>query len=275
MISNENKINDVGFIETGFVNDSDVSGSCYLLINSIKIIATVKGPRMLQTFNNFQENVELCNLDCEVKCLGSENESNSANSDNQISNYERQLSTQLKDALTSSIRLDLYLKANISLTVNIMKSSQSLENEDDDDVISHAMDLSAAINGSSLALIDAGIELYDVVISSIIYIDNGTILNKLNKQARKGPTDNDTNKRNKKRDSCVIVYAEMSLIEQITFFLCEGQLPGTDTDIKDNSDVSYVISLDKCFAELHSQCRSHRQVIDNYLKNKSLPLQVK
>lgn len=68
---------------------------------------------------------------------------------------ERNLSNVMKDSLESSIRLECYPKAVISLRVVILQSGGG-------DILS-GIDIAACIIAGSLALADANVELYDLV----------------------------------------------------------------------------------------------------------------
>ena len=160
--------------ETSFVSSS--SGSCYASYNGCKVLATVHGPHMTQN-KGFDSDV--CSLECEVKYSSSSSES-----DNQMTSRERQLAEYIKDSLASAIRLSLYPKSTIFLSVLIMEDSTQ-------------EDLSVAINTSSLALIDSGVELYDIVTASCY-----------------------TNIHN----STYVTIAEMTKLNEVTMLVSEGQI---------------------------------------------------
>lgn len=242
---------DIQLIETNLVNGA--SGSSCISVKGRKVMTTITGPRMLQTFSSYQDNSELCNVECDVKVICTNKDvscpSFATKNENEKTNYERNLSNRLKDAVKSSIRLDLYPKATILISVTIINGMETTSVKTAD-FISSAVDLFAAINGTSIALIDAGIELYDVVTSTIgrlspqqTTIVSGSLVNDDGVDVIDSP-------------SSVVVLAEMATTKEITFLLCEGRVPES------------AARLQECLDQLHSQCISVRKAIDNHYQSR-------
>jgi ribonuclease PH len=76
---------------------------------------------------------------------------------NQMTGFEKHLAQMLKDALVRSIRLELYPKMVISMSVLILQSSGIA-----------GTDLAAAITCGSMALVDASIDMLDFVTASTV-----------------------------------------------------------------------------------------------------------
>lgn len=178
-------------INIGVVPSS--SGSCYISMNSCQILANVNGPRMTQgtQSSSFQPNDESMGiLECEVKFSSSQiDESTSSmvgsGDNNPILNYERQLSAQLKDAITASILLEKYPKSTIFISVLILSKK-------------NVSDLAVSITSSSLALADAGIQLKDIV--TAVHIPASPSV------------------------QCSLTLAEMGRMNELTSVLLEGSL---------------------------------------------------
>jgi ribonuclease PH len=132
-------------------------------------------------------------LECEVKFSSSQiDESSSAttagvgsNDNNAVLNYERQLSTHIKDAITASILLEKYPKSTIYVSVLILSKK-------------NVADLAVSITASSLALANASIQLKDIVTAVHLPV-TATI-------------------------PCSLTLAEMGRLETLTTVLLEGAL---------------------------------------------------
>jgi ribonuclease PH len=80
-----------------------------------------------------------------------------------MNTIEKYLSQMAKDALDHSVRLDLYPKMVISITMVLLKSSGNT-----------GTDLAALITCGSLALIDASVETIDLVTSSSVAVSENS-----------------------------------------------------------------------------------------------------
>ena len=137
----------------GVINSTGVSGSAsYFHPGSSKILCAVVGPYLGASSSSNSTGIESGTFECEVSFspFVMENDIN-MNRSGQMSLYEKRMSQLVKDALQSSLKLELYPKALIKLHIVILQSSKN--------------DLSGCINCASLALADASVELKDLVSS--------------------------------------------------------------------------------------------------------------
>jgi ribonuclease PH len=142
-------------------------------------------------------------LECDFKLppwsppLGREKGSGS----NVMQQYERQVSQEILDAIESSVLLDRYPKAVISINVVMLQSS--------------GCEIAAAITAVSLALVDAGIEVKDIVTAC-------SVLRTGSKEKDEGqgfiwldPTDEEISSADKE-DKCVLTVAAMTTLKELT-----------------------------------------------------------
>jgi exosome complex component MTR3 len=73
-----------------------------------------------------------------------------------LSDTEREYSAIIKDSISAAVRLENYPKSQIDIYCYVLESDGSFST------------LASAITCASIALMDAGIELYDLVIASTI-----------------------------------------------------------------------------------------------------------
>jgi ribonuclease PH len=192
-------------IELGTANCN--SGSCVYITNSSRIISIVDGPKMIHINNT--DNSQNCYLYCDVQIAQADHDNFV---ERQRTNNEKRMAVQIREALSSSIRLDLYPKASITIYILIFQSSNS--------------PLSDAINCSSLALLDAGIEVRDIVLSShCVFSEHNSTVN--------------------------ITLANMSRLNESTLVIVEG---GFDES-----------SLQKGVLQCEENCRLLRTRIDEYM----------
>ena len=141
---------------------ADSTGSVQLEFGSTKVLCSVVGPRIL---NRGQVFSDVGSLECEVRfapwCSRPEGAGTSSGS-GAMTAEERQMSSQLYDALFPSVMLEKYQKSVISLHVMILQGCGG--------------ELAAAITAGSLALADAAVELRDIVTASTILTGEGGAL---------------------------------------------------------------------------------------------------
>mmetsp|Transcript_27910 Transcript_27910/g.61247 ORF Transcript_27910/g.61247 Transcript_27910/m.61247 type:complete len:235 (+) Transcript_27910:128-832(+) len=142
------------FINTKVV--SQAKGSAYAEFNNTKIMAGVYGPRQGEGRQGFRDTGR---LQCDVRLttfaaqgLGKQAQSS----------IEREMSAALHQALSSSVLLDKYPKAVIDVFVMVLESGGS--------------DLAAAVCAASVALADAGIEVWDLVPACQVVKSTGRLL---------------------------------------------------------------------------------------------------
>lgn len=160
------------FIKTGLINNAN--GSSYLEVDDTIIEVAVFGPRPIR--GSF---VDRASFSVECKFLpyieqpynqifnsneGDNNKNNNGRSG--LTNVEQKISTYVETALLSSIILEKYPKSTIDIFINIISfnsSKNSLLNL-----------INWVINSSSVALVDAGIEVKDMVTSGQVNLNEST-----------------------------------------------------------------------------------------------------
>ncbi|EFC50201.1 3'-5' exoribonuclease/RNA-binding protein-like protein [Naegleria gruberi] len=139
------------FMQVGVIKQA--RGSAYMEYqNGTKVICSVYGPRQISARNEFSD---IGAIQCEYRVANfayqsSNNQSTFLNnSSNNNRRHHVENSIHLREALEVSIRLDKYPKSVIDVYCFILQDDGSA--------------LSAAISCASLALANAGIEMYDMV----------------------------------------------------------------------------------------------------------------
>jgi exosome complex component MTR3 len=135
------------------INSIGVSGSAsYFHPGSSKIICAVVGPYLGTSSSGTATGIESGTFECDVSFAPFMAENDIFNNHSgKMSLHESRISQLVKDALQSSLKLELYPKALIKLHIVILQSSKN--------------DVSGCINCASLALADASVELNDLVSS--------------------------------------------------------------------------------------------------------------
>jgi hypothetical protein len=141
-------------IKSGTINGS-VIGSTYLEYGNTKLCVYIFSPRPATIRSDIDYDQGL--LDCEISVAAHlQNQENvifhGKNHPNGLSGLLSRYSTVNINALTPAVRLKVYPKCQIMISVVLLESSY--------------LDLSAIITGSSLALMNAAVEMKDLVISS-------------------------------------------------------------------------------------------------------------
>lgn len=126
---------------------SQASGSAYVENDDVKVIVGVYGPRQ-----NNDVVSESGRLWCDVKYSPFAQQHRRKQKGQQ--DDERQLSIQLAEAVSVSVQLDKFPKSVIECYVLVLEGE-----------LSHAV-LSASITCTSLALANAGVDMYDIVACS-------------------------------------------------------------------------------------------------------------
>eukprot|EP01133_Synstelium_polycarpum_P003728 gene3728-4297_t len=140
------------FMKTGVITQA--SGSSYIEIEKTKLICSVHGPRATHKTEEF----ESAKLHCELKYATFS--AAAERSDFVESTKEKDYGLMIVQAIMGSLRLEMYPKTVIDIYVLVLN--------DDGGV------LEAAITAASMALADAGVEMYDMVAacSSVCVGDN-------------------------------------------------------------------------------------------------------
>lgn len=129
------------YLKAGVV--SQAKGSAYIEMDKTKLICAVYGPRQVSRREDFSLKGMLT---CEFKFSTF---SCKYRRQHQQDNEERDYSSILLQALEPAVRLEKFPKAQIDIFVTVLQNDGSA--------------LAGAITAASVALADAGIEMYDVV----------------------------------------------------------------------------------------------------------------
>jgi len=147
------------FLKTGVINQA--SGSAYLELERTKVICGVYGPRQTPKTGYTEEG----KLNCDVKFAtfacdelgGGLGKRRKYAPDKQ----EKEYSDLMKQALVSSLRLDTFPKSEVDVNALVLEDGGG--------------GFGAAITCASLALADAGVEMYDLVAACGVGLVDGKI----------------------------------------------------------------------------------------------------
>lgn len=135
------------FLKCGLIKVA--RGSAYIELNKTKVICAVYGPKNITT-----EFVEKGRINCDVQMTSFANK--------ESKEVTKQYSIYLKEALEASIILEKFPKSVVDIYCYVLQDDGSV--------------LSSAITCASLALANAGIELYSLVSSCTACEVNGEII---------------------------------------------------------------------------------------------------
>ncbi|KAI9032661.1 ribosomal protein S5 domain 2-type protein [Phycomyces nitens] len=177
------------YLKTGLVTQAN--GSAYIEIGNTKAVCAVYGPRQLKKAG-FSRNGT---LNCEFKF----STFSCAKRRNNIRDpQEKEFSQILVQALAPAVRLELLPKSSIDIYVNVLENDGT------------SSCLSAAIIASSVALADAGIEMWDQVTACSAVLSDGLILM-------------DGTEEEEKRKSGALVLSYMPSLNEVTHILQTGK----------------------------------------------------
>lgn len=141
------------FIKTGLINNAN--GSSYMEIDNNIIEVSVFGPRPIR--GSFIDQA-LVSVECKfLPHVSQPNEGIFNENDGKkhgLTNIEQKISSYVETAILPSILLKKYPKSTIDLHITIIENNTSLLNL-----------IGWIINCSSIALVDAGIEIKDIITS--------------------------------------------------------------------------------------------------------------
>eukprot|EP00833_Pecoramyces_ruminatium_P011044 jgi/Orpsp1_1/1185076/evm.model.c7180000092224.2 len=168
------------------------NGSAYYEADSIKVICGVYGPRSSKRSMVSDEGTVSCEFkfapfSCNKRCGYIRNA------------QEREYSLIIQQAFLPAIRLNLYPKSSIDIYITVLENDGT------------TACLAAAITCASIALTDAGIQMYDLVAAASATCIKGNIC--LDPDASE---ENDTNSK--------FMLSYMPSLKQITHVLCTGKM---------------------------------------------------
>ncbi|KAL3153408.1 hypothetical protein ABBQ38_011746 [Trebouxia sp. C0009 RCD-2024] len=143
------------FLNTGAI--SQATGSAYAEFSKTKVMAAVYGPRPSDRKTSFSEEGR---LQCDVKFATFATRQRSKSFAQ--SPDEREVSGNVQAALQSAVQRHSFPKSNVDVYCMVLESGGS--------------DVAVAITAASLALADAGIEMYDLVSACSVSRVKGQLL---------------------------------------------------------------------------------------------------
>jgi len=132
------------FMRTGVV--SQAKGSSYIEMNETKIICAVYGPREVTRREDFSMKGQ---LNCEIKFATFSGE---LRRHHQQDAQEKDLSVIIQQALEPAVRLEKFPKSRMDVFVTVLQDDGGA--------------LAGGMTAASVALADAGVEMYDLVIGA-------------------------------------------------------------------------------------------------------------
>jgi len=187
------------FLKTGVINQA--KGSSYIEQGQTKLMVGVYGPREIARRSDFSMKGILT---CEFKfapfaCL--------TRRGHQADKEEKELGLVLKEALESTVCLHLYPKACVDVFVTVVEDGGSV--------------LAAAFTATGLALADAGINMFDVVVGSAVVLEGEEVIVDPAKDEEYKPLQEDLCE---KRTQGNLTVGYLSGLEQVVGMVCEGEL---------------------------------------------------
>lgn len=213
------------YMKAGIVTKAN--GSCFVETSGTKLVCAVYGPR---DYIRRQQYSNTGRLSCEVNFAPFSRQSRVKPQ----ADAEKELRNRLVEAIQCSVCLDAFPKAQVDIYVSVL--------EDNGSTLSHA------IVAASIALADAGIEMYDMVTSaSLIFNEDSYFIDPCNREIAHATTQGS------------LTLAFMPSLNQVTCLLSDGQC-----DIDDSKKLINV-AIEACL-RLHA---SMRECLTRSMKQKS------
>lgn len=172
---------------------TQAKGSAYIEIGRTKIICSIYGPRESLRRLEFRMKGKLT---CELKYAPF---SSQARRSPVIGSEEKDLSNIIIQALEPSVIMEKFPKAQIDIYIMVLENDGNV--------------LAAAINCASVALVDAGIEMYDVVTAcSLVQGNNDMLLDPLSTEEHS------------QQASGLVTVAFLPVLNQISVLNMDGEL---------------------------------------------------
>jgi len=185
------------FMKTGIV--SQAKGSSYMEINETKIICAVYGPREVTRREDFSMKGQ---LNCEIKFAtfsGVHRRQHMQDAE------ERDISVILTQSLEPAVRLEKFPKSRMDVFVTVLQDDGGA--------------LASAMTAASVALADAGVEMYDLVVGCALRCDADCLLMDPTKLEEYEPKDS------KHKTNCgAMVVGLMPALHQITALSHKGNM---------------------------------------------------
>jgi len=142
------------YLKTGVI--SHAKGSSYVELGDTKVMVGVYGPREIPKRSDFSMKGI---ISCEFKFAPF---ACKARRGHQRDSEELELGSLLKECLESSVRMNLYPKSCIDVFVTVLEDGGGT--------------LSAAITATGLALVDAGIGMFDCLVGASVGVRGGRLV---------------------------------------------------------------------------------------------------
>ena len=192
------------------------NGSCYVETSGTKLVCAVYGPR---DYIRRQQYSNTGRLSCEVNFAPFSRQSRVKPQ----ADAEKELRNRLVEAIQCAVCLDSFPKAQVDIYVTVL--------EDNGSTLSHA------IVASSIALADAGIEMFDMVTSSsLIFNEDSYLIDPCSREIAHATTQGS------------LTLAFLPSLNQVSCLLSDGQC-----DIEDSKKLINV-AIEACL-RLHSSMR--------------------
>ncbi|XP_030830541.1 exosome complex component MTR3-like [Strongylocentrotus purpuratus] len=212
------------FLKAGAV--SQAKGSCYMEMKNTKVICAVYGPREVPRRDGFVINGQ---LRCEFKFATFASE---VRHGHLTSHTEKDLALQVQQALEPAVCLHKIPKSQVDIFITVLENDGSV--------------LSAAITCASIAVANAGIEMYDLVIGSSLRQTGETLL--------LDPTAFDETAESESTDDtqAIVTVGFLPSLKQVSCSVQQGQLQCEDS----------IKALQQCI----DVCERYYQVVYECLK---------
>eukprot|EP00667_Euglena_gracilis_P025411 EG_transcript_29813 len=177
------------FMDTGVV--SQARGSAYFEVGQTRVVCSVYGPKPYT--DEFSESGRVC---CEFRRAPFARKTRSKAG--QLTDDEKEKGLIMSQALEIAVILDRFPKSQLDVCAVVLESND-------------CDDLAMAITCASLALSDAGVEMYDLVAAcSVCQVDNRLLLD---------PTDAEF-----QRGCATVTLAYMSALSEVTHLQQSGEM---------------------------------------------------
>eukprot|EP00056_Hartaetosiga_gracilis_P020555 m.20110 g.20110 ORF g.20110 m.20110 type:complete len:258 (-) comp8546_c0_seq1:24-797(-) len=133
---------------------TQAQGSVYLEHGNTKVMAACYGPQPTSVRRGFSA---VCLLDCDVKFSPF---SGTKRRKDQPTDEDKEMSEALASALSPCVCLSKYPKSIIHIHVNVLEDAGNA--------------FSSAVNAACLSLVDAGIEMFDLLAAATVTMNNST-----------------------------------------------------------------------------------------------------
>jgi len=188
------------FLKTGVI--SQARGSAYVEQGKTKVMCGVYGPREIPRRSDFSMNGV---LSCSFSRAPFASPKRQAPGSNTDDSEEKEMAIALKEALEATVCMHLYPKSQIDIFITVLENDGSV--------------LASSITCAGLALINASIHVFDVIIGSSMK-RHGDV--RLTDPSLQEEEESDLRDKNESNDSSCLTVGYLPSSEQISCLLQEG-----------------------------------------------------